>query len=233
MSGLDRIGDIAVNRRIFFSSPLNFNDPYDCAVGVRFSDSKNITINKSDIQRKTDLLIQEYGKNFGVFCVSETMESVAMWAHYAANHRGVIIEFDYAALVNLHANIRHFRVDYAESFPTFSDHKDLVDQLGEPKDNDKFIKLFFCRKSIEWDKEREWRFFTTPCDSYQDLTDSAITRIIFGTKMPETNKHLIQKWVQGDLDNIILSDAILSNADFKIIAEDRIQTGDHKSPNKP
>jgi hypothetical protein len=40
---LDRIGDIVVNRKIFFSSPLKFNDPFDCAIGIRFPDPENLT----------------------------------------------------------------------------------------------------------------------------------------------------------------------------------------------
>jgi hypothetical protein len=31
---LDRIGDILVNRRLHFSDPLSFNDPFDCALGL-------------------------------------------------------------------------------------------------------------------------------------------------------------------------------------------------------
>ena len=31
---LDRIGDILVNRRFHFSNPENFNDPFDCALGI-------------------------------------------------------------------------------------------------------------------------------------------------------------------------------------------------------
>ncbi len=267
---LDRIGNIIVNRKIFFSSPLNFNDPFDCGIGVRFPDPENLTnddevcwrwyfkhiaamrndfnsINKSkhdaahafeigkhgdpsfisDSQREIDHVIQKYGKNLGVFCASETMESVAMWAHYAANHRGIVIEFDHTSLVDLHGNIRSFRVEYQKSLPSLHDYREII----EIEDTLKFARLFFCRKSSEWKNEKEWRFFTTPNNSYMDLPNSSITRIIFGTKMPESNKHLIEKWVQGSPDNILLSDAIQSNAEFKIIARDRIPKNDQSSPN--
>ena len=31
---LDRVGDVIVNRRLHFSDPLRFNDPFDCAIGL-------------------------------------------------------------------------------------------------------------------------------------------------------------------------------------------------------
>jgi hypothetical protein len=257
---LDRIGNIVVNRRIFFSSPLKFNDPFDCAIGIRFPDPNNLTkedeacwrwyfehiaamrgdsntVNKSkrdaahtfelgkhkdpsfisDTQREIDRVIQEGGKQLGVFCASETMESAAMWAHYAANHRGVVIEFDHTTLVDLQGNIRSFRVEYQDLLPSLCDYREMI-QLKDPV---WFERLFFCRKSSEWKNEKEWRFFTTPTDSFMDLPDCSITRVIFGAKMPEGNKDLIQKWVQGSPDKIQLSDAFPSNAEFKIIARDR------------
>lgn len=226
----ERIGEIVANRRIFFSSPSKFNDPFDSALGIQFPDSGNIANKDLDRQIETDHIIKKTAKVLGVFCVSATMESVAMWAHYAANHSGVVIEFDYASLVDLHLNIRHFKVDYETSFPSWDD----FNEAHESKDNlYKFAKLFFCRKSIEWEREEEWRFFTTPADTYLDLPDSAITRIIFGMKMSESNKQLIQKWAQGGIGNIVFSDAIKSKVEFKIIARDRISTGDHNSPDTP
>lgn len=258
---LDRIGNIVVNRRIFFSSHLNFNDPFDCASSIRFPDPNDLTnedeacwrwyfehiaamrddsnpINKSkrdaahafeigkhknpsfvsDTQREIDQVIQKYGKTLGVFCASETLESVSMWVYYAANHRDVVIEFDHTTLVDLHGNIRSFKVEYQDLVPSLHDYRKMV----ELKDPLWFARLFFCRKSSEWKNEKEWRFFTTPTDAYMDLPDSSITRIIFGAKMPESNKDLIQKWIQGSPDKIVLSDAIPSNAQFKITVRDRI-----------
>ncbi len=255
---LDRIGEIVANKRLFFSSPLRFNDPFDCATGIRFPDRKNLTKNDklclrwilntftdpimnnatnhittnsfdllnffdkrffSDVERMSEQVIKDYGKTQGIFCVSETMESLTMWAHYAANHRGVVIEFDFAALFNWDSNIDFLHVDYKEPLPSLYEYKEVV----ETADMLKFGKLFYCRKSPEWENEKEWRLFTTAPDTYRDLPKSAITRIIFGTKMPDYTKKLIQKWVQEDVDlgNIVLSDAALSNSSFKVIAKDR------------
>lgn len=257
---LDRIGDIVVNRRVFFSSPAEFNDPFDCARGIRFPSPQHLTsddelcwrwyfehlaemreekhtteenirdavhafeIGKhrdlgfvSECEREIENEIQHCGREMGVFCVSETKESVSMWAHYAANHRGVVIEFDHSSLVDPHGEVRSFKVNYRKSLPTLCEYRKAVES-GDPLE---FAKLFFCRKSPEWGQEQEWRFFTNQANVCLDLPELSITRIIFGARMPVSTKNLIQKWVQNEIGNITLSDSFPSNESLKMLAKDR------------
>lgn len=40
---LDRILDILLHRRIYFSDPSKYNDPYDCALGIQFPNPAKLT----------------------------------------------------------------------------------------------------------------------------------------------------------------------------------------------
>ncbi|MBI4774518.1 MAG: DUF2971 domain-containing protein [Deltaproteobacteria bacterium] len=163
-------------------------------------------------------MVQDAGRKRGVFCVSKTKESVSMWAHYASNHRGVIIEFDHGALVDEEHQVRSFKVNYQDSLPNLCQYRAAVES-GDPVE---FSKLFFCTKSTEWKNEQEWRFFTEPADSFLDLPEGSITRVILGAKMPDMTKNLIRQWIRSSDQKIILSNAYPSKYSFKIIAKDRL-----------
>ena len=133
---LDRIGDILVNRRLHFSDPINFNDPFDCALGLdlhhgssdqdwveyfihlveeeepdsapserrkravdnvkrrRHKDPVFVNAAKNDIRQ----IVKELGRKQGVLCLSSDPKNVMMWAHYADNHEGLLLQFDFATI---------------------------------------------------------------------------------------------------------------------------------------
>ena len=43
MRDLDRICDVLVKRRLYFSNPSDFKDPFDCALGIQFPKPKELT----------------------------------------------------------------------------------------------------------------------------------------------------------------------------------------------
>ncbi|HCE46125.1 MAG TPA: hypothetical protein DET40_21485 [Lentisphaeria bacterium] len=252
---LDRIGDVLIHNRVFFSSPAKFNDPFDCARGIRFPDPDNLS--KKDVgdwqkyflhlaqeredghdkaenirdadsafsngkhrnknfikesEKSIEEVILQHGKTQGVFCLSETPSSVSMWAHYASNHEGVVIEFDHRKLIDEHGVVRSFSVRYGESLPTLSEYLKATNS----KDPLDFSKIFFCRKSKEWKTEKEWRFFTKPPDRHLDLPAGAITRVILGYRMPPETRDLIKAWVQSLNIPIQLAKSVSSGNSFKM-----------------
>jgi hypothetical protein len=256
---LDRIGDILVHNRVFFSSPAKFNDPFDCARGVRFPDPDNPSEKDEgdwrkyflhlvqgregehdeaasirdadtalfngkhkdkafikDCERSIEEVILQHGQKLGVFCLSETPSSVSMWAHYASNHKGAVVEFDCSKLLDDRGVIRSFPVIYSNSLPTLREYLEAV----RSKDPSDFSKMFFCRKSIEWKREEEWRFFTEPLDRHLDLPARAITRVILGYRMPAETRDLIEAWVQGYDTPIQLAESVPSRDSFEMIPVD-------------
>lgn len=256
---LDHIGDILVHNRVFFSSPAKFNDPFDCARGVRFPDPDNLSEKDEgdwreyflhwaqkrkgehdeaanirdakeaffngkhkdkafikDCEESIEKAVLLRGQKLGVFCLSETPTSVSMWAHYASNHEGAVIEFDHSMLIDDRGVIRSFPVIYRNSLPTLREYLQAA-RSNVPVD---FSKLFFCRKSIEWKREDEWRLFTEPPGRHLDLPAGALTRVIFGYRMPAETRDLIEAWVQGYVAPIQLAESVPSRNSFEMIHVD-------------
>lgn len=85
-----------------FSPARLFNDPFEGQVTISsvrshikenftFKDKKEITSLLNKVSRRNH--VEPY-PNVGIFCLSQSVHSLLMWAHYADNHRGIIIGFD-------------------------------------------------------------------------------------------------------------------------------------------
>jgi hypothetical protein len=242
----ETIGTILVDNCVFFSSPARFNDPFDCARGVRFPDPDNLTQQDEDDWRhyfmhlaqnlkdadaafcngkhrdkafvkecegSIEKEILSFGQKLGVLCLSETPASVSMWAHYGSNHKGVLIEFEHDRLPDDRDVVRSFPVRYCDHLPT------LREYLGAARSSDwsEFPKLFLCRKSTEWAREREWRFFTKEPNQYCDLPLGAVTRVIFGYRMPAKTRDLIAASVCDRDTSIKFAEAVPSRDRFEMI----------------
>lgn len=150
--------------------------------------SKFQTLLPSSIQT----LHKRMDEHLGAACFSEVPDSLLMWAHYAAQHTGFVVEFD--------AHHPHFderrseadefrclrRVSYREARPAA-----VFSQLD--------VASAFLVKSGHWEYEREWRIFrplpdasrTIPGEPYSihlfDFPRAAVTGIIIGSRaVPST-----------------------------------------------
>jgi Protein of unknown function (DUF2971) len=131
---------------------------------------------------------------FGVFCLTEKPTNLLMWAHYAEDHRGVVIEFDgthdfFSRRLGPQDDFRHLRrVTYTHQRPeVFLNDSDATD--------------YFYLKSNDWEYEQEWRFVVplVECSQQIDrppalpiclfqLPSDCIRAVSIGVRMPETQK---------------------------------------------
>jgi hypothetical protein len=65
-----------VNKFVWFSSPNDFNDPFDTAL-IDNDYLRSINFN-----------------NEKIFCLTKSYDNFLMWSHYAESHRGFCIEFE-------------------------------------------------------------------------------------------------------------------------------------------
>ncbi|WP_310441530.1 DUF2971 domain-containing protein [Sulfurimonas sp.] len=92
------------NQTLRFSNPLSFNDPFELKPNIsKLTDSSNhLVINTvSDLlngsgqaQKFHDGLVSNLSNGIGILCLSAKKDNLLMWAHYAEEHRGIVIEFD-------------------------------------------------------------------------------------------------------------------------------------------
>ena len=160
---------------MYFRSPLDFNDPYDCRTcrtppvlrdltdeqlaflrGKKPSDSWNLPFvdaaaTKSEcIDKMNEHLEQEHGirvKECGIACFSKRNDNLLMWSHYADGGKGFCLEF--------HDNYGEaaFDVQYQKKFP---DAYDYILALAKGSVS-QFPMSLLEYKYEEWNYEAEMR----------------------------------------------------------------------------
>lgn len=166
----DYLPNILTGQSLKFSSPLGFNDPFECKplcvvekgkAGDSFLSKGCKELGYSPAKRIQKLgelrrfqgrpmpsglesNMDELLKEIGISCFSEAKDSILMWAHYAAEHSGVCIGFD----TKKHFFQTAWEVQYQDSLPI----------IYRPSDDpDAMLSKSLLTKSIHWNYEHEWR----------------------------------------------------------------------------
>lgn len=194
-TSISKARSILVNDRIWAASSGSLNDPMDLRFKLIFND--DLSTRKKWIKENESLLAgmtpaqrllkkqqlmrsrmtpemeaglrQDIERNIGVFCASATPRSSLMWAHYAAEHRGICIQFSpYEDELFLIAK----KVTYSNTFPT------LV--VPSPPDA---TQEYYLQKSQDWAYEKEWRMVLPINDCSITLRPPAISAVILGARI--------------------------------------------------
>lgn len=166
----DYLPNILTGKSLKFSSPLGFNDPFECKplcviengkAGDSFLSKGCKELGYSPAKRIQKLgelrrfqgrpmpsglesNMNELLKEIGISCFSAARDSILMWAHYAAEHSGVCIGFDTTKYFFQTA----WEVQYQDELPI----------ILRPSDNpDTMLSKSLLTKSIHWNYEHEWR----------------------------------------------------------------------------
>lgn len=160
-----------IDKKLWFTIPKEMNDPFDSR-GMYWDSEEierflreKISDNKirefSSIDDIVNGGISSLRDNIKITCFSEELFSMPMWSHYANNHTGFCIEYNFANLdcnQNLTRNL--FPVAYE------SQRYDITNlfkkTFNETYDNR--IKLLFFLMNIKhksWLYEKEWRIIRT------------------------------------------------------------------------
>lgn len=154
---------------LHYSSPLDFNDPFDSMYSMqdaeRFLDDPELGSIRPDLYR----LMVEYAKNsfsdnlraalsrVRICCFSAVNDSLSMWSHYSDNHRGICIEY---GVWELERNgIRPHKVAYSQ--------KMMVRPFRDTSEEHKLAKAIL-NKSREYAIEREYRDIKVVDDAWSD-----------------------------------------------------------------
>jgi len=156
-----------------------------------------------------------------VACLSETVDSILMWSHYASNHSGFVLSYNFQELYSIDTGIagmkgshfvdkkifpviyRNERYD-ATYYASFHFIDDFYRSLGLEFNYPFFDKLFYYKallyKSIEWEYEKEWRIIKNTNINTEDgkadfslLENIRPKAIYLGEKISKTDKELLIK----------------------------------------
>lgn len=144
----------------------------------RLKDTLHYQVRSEVIGNKID------DKHIGIACLSEEWDSILMWSHYAANHKGYCIGFDEKRLRYSQLFGKMKRVEYSKKYPE-------LNPLNKTQ-NLSDLKYFF--KSLDWQYEKEIRLmnlfdYKTPMQNRIIILDNQhIKEVILGLHMDKDYK---------------------------------------------
>jgi hypothetical protein len=225
---------------IFFGSPKNFNDPYDCALtpvitppsdaeveSIRtsflnqpFSQkaiAKFRTPSTQDLRglflRSSETTIKDAQKRFaahGISCFSEVNDDLLMWSHYGGKYKGFCLEFDTS-----HPPFEKMRkVSYSKKMP----HIDVATLVL--KEDFEAIMDLFSTKSTSWAYEREWRVLHAEAGTPYHYPAECLTGIYFGPEISSEALEIICLVLQGQNPHVKFWKGLRSKTEFKVQFEE-------------
>ena len=195
---VDRIRDILVRSRLWFSSPVNLNDPFEMSVkvtvkgtieekqqrfrevlkqeGMKWKEQTRqmpclVSMTSAEIGALAQAQLRGDFDLTGVCCFGGDPRSILMWSHYASNHEGFCLQFEVAE------DFRAFGlaapVDYVEEYP-------VVNWVTEFREG---IRDTILRKYIGWKYECESRILLPErARQYVRFRPEALKGIIIGCR---------------------------------------------------
>ena len=200
--------DIIENCRLYWPSPLDFNDPFDCSpaheyrgtlkqkiasanrsaeiLGMGKSRKERRQMRMKALKRKpseiTDIMKQSSRNlmaNISVCSLSKVHNNILMWSHYADSHSGICVGFEPSeAAIDF---LCAFEVIYMEKRPLIN----LIEKIkGEDALNDILLT-----KSKLWEYESEWRMIDQQKEKGTRLFPSKpLKEIYLGCRISSQNK---------------------------------------------
>lgn len=136
------------NHEMSLSSPSTFNNPFDCHMAFPGASRQDLATRSRDI---VDTI-------WRVGSLAESPCNRLMWSHYADNHRGLCIEYDFSAFDPFSAGVIFAPVIYSPKRPQVPE-KLLNDVATDQLDRQdyRFLTSTLFTKDSVWQYESEWR----------------------------------------------------------------------------
>lgn len=205
-----------------FTSPVNFNDPFDYFPTVptegfhKFAKRLNQEIGGGVKRYKTNHresskhlqslrsgeFRNAYTQNMSISCFSKSPFILPMWAHYAENHEGCVIEFEFdsdSSLVEEYFSLEMnqlsqilipFDVIYSIARPP------LYDKNGQTNTSTTGFNACLT-KAKEWEYEEEMRVVTKQPEGIYHFERTQMTGLFFGMKMSKDDKSSLSRIIDG------------------------------------
>lgn len=211
--------DIFKSGTFWFSSPVNFNDPFDCKVYPSTESAVNRI--KEQLERNGKQLTENSVRNLltdemvikavdkvmnskGMLCLTPHPDDILMWSHYADKHKGVCLELDVRACPEFF--VYPVKVAYQTEYPTFN--------LGEETNN------IYATKYKEWEYEDEIRILKNNVGKHK-FAPKCLKSVIFGCCTDEDIKLKVKKAIaeNGNLRHVVYKNAVQDERCFKLHLE--------------
>jgi len=162
-----------VRNRLKLSTVNALNDPYEMMPD--FPDDNGLRPPFCYVREK----MRDILKNTGMLCMTATVNSPALWAHYGDKHKGVALGF----LFSKEQMTGLFKVEYSDTRVVIRPEDDLnIQSVREP-----ILERLIRTKARCWSYEQEYRWVFPLQDSRVMMDESGL----FYRRFPEELKRII------------------------------------------
>ncbi|MDT3776303.1 DUF2971 domain-containing protein [Nitrospira sp. MA-1] len=162
-----------------------------------------------------------------IFSVSEVLDDLLMWAHYAENHTGVVFKLSCLPEKDNALCIAQ-QVNYSNDIPIMVTIEDLVNhQCGVGKFTElDYFKKQALTKSYHWNYEKEWRIVDFRPDQIDQLYvdvpfhPEEINSLFLGCRMSSGNREQIKNMAKAVLPHVKLFQASVHKSKFQLNFEE-------------
>ena len=227
------IKNIVKDNTIKFTSPDEFNDPFECmsVIGVTSLDATMKKLEElskpSGSKYSEDALLRSYDNivkhsleyyrtkslsKYGMLCLSGTWDNILMWAHYSNDHKGIILVFQFDE--NHYFYDKMMKVKYKKGITYFEvDHPNCGKKMWES----------FSTKDPIWEYENEYRIIHSPSEIHlhdgkgiKSFPRELLKGIIFGFRIDQAIREEIINTVKEFRPTLNLFDIVLDEEEVKL-----------------
>ena len=207
---VEHLRDVIARSRLWLSTPLAFNDPFDMSSllvvegtpaqkrnrfknlidqhsGLNYKKRRQMLEKfaakpNDEILRDAERATQQSIRDTGVYSFAGDPKSILMWSHYGANHNGICLQFEIAR--DTRTFLKAIAVDYDTEYPILNWLDDTAEQL----------KVVLLRKAKVWEYEEERRIVVpNGASTYLPFDPIALTGVILGCRTPAAVVGLIDQ----------------------------------------
>lgn len=151
-------------------------------------------------------VIESTTKRIAVLCLSAVEDSILMWSHYAQDHTGICLGFEWSECAPFFGRAQE--VIYSDDFP-------IVDFFNTPADRQ--VENIFLTKFSGWKYEKEWRIIehNSGPGSYE-YPGGLLKTITFGCKTAQKHKELVRIWAARRKSQVQFRECFLEKRQFKL-----------------
>ena len=208
----DRVRESFANSTLYFSSPAQFNDPFDCKIELSLDGSgaewkkyicHKLRVHKPNLSpadrlTETNRIIRsgsykkldpeistQAAKSVGVYCLSAVNDDILMWSHYANAHKGICLGFRAGPADQFFR--RSQKVHYSPSYPTTR----IFDS-----DEQRFTTAILT-KSEHWSHEKEYRIIETKGPGTYAFPEDLLVEVILGCEISDQDRQSVTTWTEA------------------------------------
>lgn len=222
-----RLLESLIQSVIYFPRREQLNDPFDCNVDIARALDHAISSGSCDAPetlrrfRDNEAEIERFRKNvaeLGVGSFSLTNNEALLWSHYASDHKGVVLRYDFPEeYLNDGDNILGVSaVSYKPNAIS-----DWLIQNAHLYDSDKdefiirFLKIMLMSKAPAWSYEQEARI-VRPVSGVFEIPRATLTHVLFGLQTSQQDEQLVRNVIQKYYEGVKFGRAVRLSDDFGI-----------------